>query len=68
MRYRVRVKQLLDGDIQALCLAGPFGPVEVRAHSREEALAKMQRELHYQLEWCPCSGIAEELIELDVRE
>ena len=67
MKYRVVVKQLIDGRFYVRCNAAPFGVASVAADSREEALEKMRKELRYQLEWCPCSGIADDLVELDLR-
>lgn len=37
--------------------AGPdIGPIHVTAPTREAALRKMEEEIHYWLELCPCSG------------
>ncbi|RME01901.1 MAG: hypothetical protein D6812_07230 [Deltaproteobacteria bacterium] len=68
MKYRVTVKRLLDGRVYARCNAAPMGICETTGRDRVEALEKMRNEIRYQLEWCPCSGVAEEFIELDVRE
>ncbi len=39
--------------------AGPdIGPIRVTAATREEALRKMEAEIRYWLEMCPCSGQA----------
>ena len=45
-----------------------LGAVEVSASSREEALAKMQNELQYRIELCPCSGASGDTVEIQVRE
>jgi hypothetical protein len=45
-----------------------LGTVEVSAPSREEALTKMRDELQYRIEWCPCSGVSGDTVELQVRE
>ncbi len=45
-----------------------LGTVEVSAASREEALAKMRDELQYRIEWCPCSGVSGDTVELQVSE
>ena len=45
-----------------------LGTVEVSASSREEALMKMRNELQYRIEWCPCSAVSGDTIELQVRE
>jgi hypothetical protein len=47
---------------------GPFtGQVEVTAPTREEALTKMRNELRYRLEYCPCTGVTDDFVELQVR-
>ena len=45
-----------------------LGVVEVSASSREEALTKMQDELQYRIELCPCSGASGDTVELQVSE
>jgi hypothetical protein len=45
-----------------------LGTVEVSASSREEALTKMRNELQYRIEWCPCSGVSGDIVELQVSE
>ena len=44
-----------------------LGNVEITGPSREEALTKMQNELQYRLELCPCSGSVG-TVELQVSE
>lgn len=45
-----------------------LGTVEVAAPSREEALTKMRNELQYRIEWCPCSGVSGDTVELQVEQ
>ncbi len=45
-----------------------LGTVEVSGSSREEALTKMRNELQYRIEWCPCSGVSGDTVELQVKE
>ena len=45
-----------------------LGTVEVSGSSREEALTKMRNELQYRIEWCPCSGVSGDTVELQVSE
>mgnify|MGYP006969553144 FL=1 len=55
------------GDIWRVHHAGStLGDVEVTGRTRDEALAKMQRELQYRLELCPCSGQSLGTVELQV--
>jgi hypothetical protein len=43
------------------------GKVEVTAPIREEALAKLRNELRYRLEYCPCTGVTDDFVELQVQ-
>ena len=45
-----------------------LGTVEVSALTREEALTKMRDELQYRSEWCPCSGVSGDTVEVQVSE
>jgi hypothetical protein len=45
-----------------------FGAVAVSGSSREEALTKMRDELQYRIEWCPCSGVSGDTVQLQVTE
>ena len=45
-----------------------LGTVEVSASSRDEALTKMRNELQYRIEWCPCSGVSGDTVELRVHQ
>jgi hypothetical protein len=45
-----------------------MGNVEVTAQTREEALVKLQNELRYRSEYCPCTGVSDDFVELRVRE
>jgi hypothetical protein len=45
-----------------------LGTVEVSASGRDEALTKMRNELQYRIEWCPCSGVSGDTVELHVQE
>jgi hypothetical protein len=44
------------------------GPIRVSADTREEALRKMDGEIHYWLEMCPCSGQAYRDLEIELVE
>jgi hypothetical protein len=45
-----------------------IGTVEVTAASRDDALEKLQNELQYRIELCPCSGASADRAELVVQE
>jgi len=44
------------------------GPIRVTAATRDEALRKMEGEIHYWLEMCPCSGQAYRDLEIELVE
>ena len=66
MRYRVTVKRLLDGPFYARCDVGPNGLVERLGGTEEEAVERVRKEIEFELEWCPCTGAARELVEIEV--
>jgi hypothetical protein len=45
-----------------------LGTVEVSGSSRDEALTRMRNELQFRIEWCPCSGVSGDTVELQVQE
>ena len=44
------------------------GPIRVTAATRAEALRKMEGEIQYWLEMCPCSGQAFKKLEIELVE
>ena len=68
MKFPCTIRQLAAGRWQVRHQGSRLGPVEVTAASREAALAKMRDELRYRVEHCPCGGVPEDYVELDVRE
>jgi hypothetical protein len=68
MRFACRVSQPA-ADLWAVSYEGAdLGPVSVTAATRQQALEKMQRELRYRLEMCPCTGEIYKDIEIELRE
>jgi hypothetical protein len=45
-----------------------LGEVELTGSSREEALARMEKELQYRMELCPCTGESVGTLKLQVRQ
>jgi hypothetical protein len=68
MRYPCTVRKLMDGGWLARSLGSDVGNVEVQAASRDEAVNGIREEIRYRLEWCPCSAVAEDYVELDIAE
>src|SRR5206468_6855144 len=62
-RFRVRVISQRDGYVLATC----GSPVCLsRARSEAEALEKIRAEIRYRIEWCPCTGVDEDYVQLEV--
>jgi len=45
-----------------------IGPIRVTASTRDEAVQKMEGEIRYWLEMCPCSGQAYRDLEIELAE
>jgi hypothetical protein len=68
MKLTCTLSHLANGKWLAKHTGSSVGPVEVTAPTREEALTKMRNELQYRIEWCPCSGVSGDTVELQVQE
>lgn len=68
MPYQVTTKRLMDGQWLARCMSGPNGVVAKEAPTKKEAVEKLREEIRYQLEFCPCSSVAQDFVQLDVRD
>ena len=67
MKYNCMLSQLANGQWLARHSGSTLGSVEVTAASRDEAQVKLQNELQYRIELCPCSGVSGETIVLQVQ-
>lgn len=45
-----------------------LGPIRVTAHTREEALRKLEAEIRHWLELCPCTGESYSHIQIEVED
>ena len=68
MKLTCTLSRTANGKWLARHIGSSVGQVEVTAPTREEALTKMRDELQYRIEWCPCSGVSGDTVELQVRE
>jgi hypothetical protein len=68
MKLNCILVHLPNGQWLARHTGSMLGLVEVTAVSREEAQAKMQNELQYRIELCPCSGASADTVVLQVNE
>jgi biotin carboxylase len=68
MRFAGTLSHLANGNWLAQHIGSSLGKVEVTAPTRDEALAKMRNELRYRSEYCPCTGVTDDFVQLQVRE
>ena len=62
--FRVTVRRGRDGGVVASCESPTCMS---RAASEAEALEKLKAEIRYRIEWCPCTGVDDDYVQLDVR-
>jgi hypothetical protein len=67
MKFPCTIKRLTTGDWLVRYQGPRLGTVTVTAASQGEALAKMRAELRYRVEACPCGGVPDDYVELEVR-
>jgi len=49
-------------------MASSVGTVVVEAPSRDEVLDHMRDEIRFRVEFCPCSAVADDYVQLDVTD
>jgi hypothetical protein len=62
--YRARMVREPDGSWTAAAVE--FPNTWSRGKSRDEALAKLRDEIRYRIELCPCSGVADDFVQIEV--
>jgi hypothetical protein len=67
MKFVCRISQR-DGTWTAEHASEGVGPIRVSASTRGEALQKLEEEIRYWLEMCPCSGEAYRDLQLELVE
>jgi hypothetical protein len=68
MKLTCSLSRLANGQWLVRHWGSSTGQVEITAPTREDALTKMRNELQYRIEWCPCSGVSGDTVELLVQE
>jgi hypothetical protein len=68
MKLTCTVVRRPNGQWLARHAGSSLGTVEVTGSSREEALTKIRNELQYRIEWCRCSGVSGDTVELLIEE
>ena len=66
MKYRCTVARRSDGRWSAQHTGTDIGTFEVIADSREAAIEKVENELRYRVEMCPCTGRAFRNLEIEI--
>ncbi len=61
--FRVRLQRQREGELVATC---DSPTCMSRGASEDEALAKLRAEIRYRIELCPCTGVGDEYVQLDV--
>jgi hypothetical protein len=68
LKFPATLKKLIDGKYQVRSIGTIAGEVIIVADSREAAIARATEEIRYRIEWCPCSAVSDEFVELDLQE
>jgi hypothetical protein len=68
MKFPCTLRRLTDGRWSIRHTGPALGTVETTAATRDEALGKMRAELRYRVELCPCGGVSDDYVELEVRQ
>lgn len=64
MIFQASLASTDDGDFVASC----EDPQAVaRGLTAASALEKLRAEIRYRIEWCPCTGVDDDFVELEVR-
>lgn len=67
MKFNCQLRET-DGTWTGAYSGPDIGPIRVAASSRDEALRKLEAEIHYWLETCPCSGETYRDVEIELTE
>lgn len=65
MKFHAQVTATGQGDYVAGCEESP--EVSARGLSPASALDRLRDELRYRLEYCPCSSVSDDFVEIEVR-
>ncbi len=68
MKFPATLKKLIDGKYQVRSIGTIAGEVTVIGNTRQAAVERAKNEIRYRLEYCPCSAVSDEFVELDLRE
>ena len=63
-RFKARLTRDASGDWIAAAVELPN--CWSRGGSRDEAIAKLRQEIRYRIEYCPCTGVGDDFVHVDV--
>lgn len=63
-RYAARLHRDPDGSWVASALEFPH--CWSRGRTREEAVHKLAQEVRYRIEYCPCTGVADDFVDIEI--
>ncbi len=66
MRYPVRIKQIASNEFVAQTIGEP--DCHATGQTRQEALDAIRDEIRYHVEFCPCSFVGDDYVQLEVSE
>ena len=66
MKFACTISRRSDGRWSARHAGDDMGTIEVTADSRDAAIEKMENELRYRVEMCPCTGRAFRNLEIEI--
>ena len=68
MKYQCIITRRSDGRWSAQHSGTDIGAIEVTANTREDAIQKIENEVRYRVEMCPCTGRAFRNLEIEIVE
>lgn len=68
MKFQCTITRRSDGRWSGRHTSSDIGHIEVIADSREAAAEKMENEVRYRVEMCPCTGRAFRNLEIEIVE
>jgi hypothetical protein len=68
VQFPCTVKRLMDGTWRAVSIGPVIGIVEAEGSNRPAVLDLMRDEIRFRVEFCPCSAVADDYVELVVTD
>jgi hypothetical protein len=68
MRFPCTIERIAGGGWRATHESRDVGAVEASGATRDEAIEKLQGEIRYRLELCPCTGETYQHIDVEIVE